>query len=219
MLKRLVGSIARLGGWTIALPSRALSWSPENCLIHDVPVDYQPTLEEGIGCFLPEHRSLVAGYVEACIAHGTPDDFVSPKHTAKHRLIWVRSIGKARRNEAGQIVVLQGTFQHVTKQKCAELRTQAQLRLLQTAVARLNNTVVITGINAPPAVPLPVVFVNEAFERRTGYPQNALSGKGFAGCCGWGFRPLNGRASARPSRNGQPIRTEIALTSKAGAAL
>ena len=150
-------------------------------MIHDLPIGYQPSLNEGIVYFLLEHRSLVAGYVEACIAHGTPDDFVSPKHIAKHRLIWVRSIGDARRNEAGQIVGLQGTSQHVTKQKCAEMRTQAQLRLLQTAVARLNDTVVITGINAPPAVPLPVVFVNEAFERCTGYPQNALSGKGFAG--------------------------------------
>ena len=129
-LKRLVGRMAKVGGWTIGLPDRTLTWSPENCLIHDVPVGYQPTLDEGIGYFLPEHRSVVAGYVDACMADGTPYDFVLPKHTARQRLIWVRSIGEAVKNEAGQIIGLQGAFQDVTEQKEAEQRSQALTKQL-----------------------------------------------------------------------------------------
>ncbi|MDP3827174.1 MAG: PAS domain-containing protein, partial [Polaromonas sp.] len=97
-MTRIAGRVARLGGWTIDLPERVLTWSVENCLIHDVPPGYKPTLEEGIGYFLPEHRPLVIQHVEACVQHGTPYEFVLPKMTAKGRRIWVRSLGEAVRD-------------------------------------------------------------------------------------------------------------------------
>lgn len=331
-LKRLVGRMAKVGAWTITLPDRTLTWSPENCLIHDVPEGYQPTLGEGIGYFLPEHRSLVTGCVEACIAHGMPYDFVLPKHTAKQRLIWVRSIGEAVRNDAGQIIGLQGAFQDVTAQKEAEQRThaldvqltttmdgitdgfyvlnsdwaftyanasaermfkrsrsdlightvwelfpeklgtsiemefrlttgdqktrhfeafypplatwfdvhsyplgdgvavylrdvtqtradRAQLRLLQTAVARLNDTVVIAHASPVSGAPMPVVFVNEAFERCTGFQPSDLMGQDFAAQFSTRLPPTEWARVSGAMAQYQPVRTELALTSKAGAAL
>ena len=124
-LKRLAGRVARLGGWTIELPDHVLTWSDENCLIHDVPPGYQPTLDEGISYFLPEHQGLVKQYVQTCMTDGTPYDFVLPKYTLARRLIWVRSIGEAVRDAAGQIIGIQGAFQDVTEQKEAEARTRA----------------------------------------------------------------------------------------------
>ena len=124
-MKRLAGRVARLGGWTIELPDHVLTWSDENCLIHDAPPGYQPSLEEGINCFLPEHRGLVKQYVQACLTDGAPYDFVLPKHTLAGRLIWVRSIGEAVRDASGQIIRIQGAFQDVTEQKEAEARTRA----------------------------------------------------------------------------------------------
>lgn len=124
-MKRLAGRVARLGGWTIELPDRVLTWSDENCLIHDAPPGYQPTLDEGISYFLPEHQGLVRRYVQTCMTDGTPYDFVLPKYTLAHRLIWVRSIGEAVRDAAGQITGIQGAFQDVTEQKEAEARTRA----------------------------------------------------------------------------------------------
>lgn len=130
---RIAGKVARLGGWTIDLPERKLSWSDENCMIHDVPPGYQPTLEEGIGYFLPEHRARVTRYVEDCAQHGTPYEFVLPKITAKGRSIWVRSIGEAVRDAAGHIIRLQGAFQDISEQKAAEERMQAlEVRLVTT---------------------------------------------------------------------------------------
>lgn len=124
-MNRIAGRVARLGGWTIELPDHVLTWSDENCVIHDVAPGYKPTLEEGIGYFLPEHRAIVADYVAACAQHGTPYDFVLPKLTAKGRRIWVRSIGEAQRDAAGKIVRLQGAFQDITEQKAAEARSLA----------------------------------------------------------------------------------------------
>ena len=130
---RIAGKVARLGGWTIELPERTLTWSDENCAIHDVPPGYQPTLDEGIGYFLPEHRAAVIRYVEACAQHGTAYEFVLPKITAKGRRIWVRSIGEAVRDASGQIIRLQGAFQDISEQKAAEERMLAlEARLVTT---------------------------------------------------------------------------------------
>jgi PAS domain S-box-containing protein len=169
---RIAGKVARLGGWTIDLPERTLTWSAENCLIHDVAPGYKPTLEEGIGYFLPEHRATVIAYVEACAQQGTPYEFELPKLTATGRRIWVRSIGEAVRDAAGQIVRIQGAFQDITQRRAE----QAQLRLLETAVSRLNDIVIITEA-APFDEPGPrIVFVNEAFERYTGYGREEAIG-------------------------------------------
>ena len=124
-LGRIAGRVARLGGWTIDLPGRTLTWSDENCLIHDVEPGYTPTLDEGIGYFFPEHRPLVARHVQDCADHGIPYEFVLPKRTAKGRLIWVRSIGEAVRDASGKIVRIQGAFQDISAQKQAEERALA----------------------------------------------------------------------------------------------
>jgi len=288
-MNRIAGRVAQLGGWTIEMPDRTLTWSDENCAIHDVPPGYKPTLEEGIGYFLPEHRATVIRHVEACAQHGTPYDFVLPKLTARGRRIWVRSIGEAVRDAAGKIVRIQGAFQDISEQKKAEAHTlaletqlittlesitdgfylldkdwkfiylngpaermlqraredllgknlwqafpeavgtslerqyhltvedqrtahfetfyrplntwfdfhvypteaglavyfqditqrraeQAQLRLLETAVSRLNDMVVITEADASDDAGRRIVFVNDAFERNTGYSREEAIG-------------------------------------------
>lgn len=124
-MNRIAGRVAHLGGWTIELPDRMLTWSDENCIIHDVPPGYKPTLEEGIGYFLPEHRPIVIRHVQDCERHGIPYEFVLPKRTAKGRRIWVRSIGEAVRDATGKIVRLQGAFQDISEQKQVEARTLA----------------------------------------------------------------------------------------------
>jgi len=121
---RIAGRTARLGGWMIQLPDRTLTWSDETAVIHDLPPGYTPTLEEGIGYYLPEHRELVRSQVEACSTLGTAYDFELPKITATGRRIWVRSIGEAVRDASGRITRLQGAFQDVTE----SYRTKVALR-------------------------------------------------------------------------------------------
>jgi two-component system cell cycle sensor histidine kinase/response regulator CckA len=119
-LLHTAGRIARLGGWTLELPEKKLTWSDENCAIHEVPSGYRPTFEEGVGYFPPEHREEVIRCVEACARDGTPYDFEVPKMTAKGRQIWVRSIGEAVRDAEGRIIRLQGAFQDITERKHLE---------------------------------------------------------------------------------------------------
>jgi PAS domain S-box-containing protein len=137
LLAQIAGKAARLGGWTIELPERTLTWSDENCAIHDVPPGYKPTLEEGIGFFPPEYRAEVIRHVEACALEGTPYDFELPKYTARGRLIWVRSIGEAVRDAEGRIIRLQGAFQDITKRKQVEAEREKLIKELQNALAEV----------------------------------------------------------------------------------
>ena len=64
-------------------------------------------------------------------------------------------------------------FQDITqKRKAAE-----QLLLLQTAVSHLNDIIVITEVSAMDDVGPKIVFVNDAFERQTGYKQDEAIGQ------------------------------------------
>ena len=138
-LLRIASEAAHVGGWTIELPQRKLTWSDENCLIHDVPPGYQPTLEEGLGYFPPEYRQEVIRLVSACERDGTPYDFEVQKNTAKGRRIWVRCCGEAVRDAAGRIVRLQGSIQDISERKRAEeaLRRKDALLRIAGRVARI----------------------------------------------------------------------------------
>ncbi len=138
LLAQIAGKAARLGGWTIQLPERTLTWSDENCVIHDLPPGYTPTIEEGIGYFPPEHRAQVMQYVDACARDGTPYDFELPKVTAKGRQIWVRSIGEAVRDAEGKIIRIQGAFQDITVRKQIEAEREKLIDDLQRAFAEVN---------------------------------------------------------------------------------
>jgi len=137
LLAQIAGKVARLGGWTIQLPERTLTWSDENCAIHDLPAGHTPTLEEGIGYFPPEHRAEVLRHVDACVQDGTPYDFELPKFTAKGRLIWVRSIGEAVRDAEGKIIRIQGAFQDITARKQVEAEREKLISQLQDALAEV----------------------------------------------------------------------------------
>lgn len=137
ILAQIAGKAARLGGWAIQLPERTLTWSEENCAIHDLPPGHTPTLEEGISYFRPEHRAEVLRYVEACAQDGTPYDFELPKFTATGRLIWVRSIGEAVRDAEGRIIRVQGAFQDITARKLVETEQQKLINDLQEALAEV----------------------------------------------------------------------------------
>lgn len=168
---RIAGKVAHLGGWTIDLPERTLTWSDENCVIHDVLPGYTPTLEEGINYFLPEHRAEVIRHVQACAEHGTPYEFVLPKLTAKGRRIWVRSTGEAVRDDAGNIIRLQGAFQDITEQKRAEDRMHALEAQLTTTLESITDGFYVLGKDWK------FIFVNSPAERMLKRRREDLLGK------------------------------------------
>jgi len=62
--------LAGVGGWELNLVTQEITWSAETCRIHDLPVGYQPSLDEALAFYAPEARPLIQAAVEKAIASG-----------------------------------------------------------------------------------------------------------------------------------------------------
>jgi PAS domain S-box-containing protein len=123
---------ANIGTWEVDLISSKVVWSDQTKRIHEVPLNYEPTLEQGINFYKEgESRELITRAVSESIADGTPWNLELELVTATGRDIWVRAQGKAQFVN-GECVGLFGVFQDITPQKQVEAQKQ---KIRERAVA------------------------------------------------------------------------------------
>ncbi len=124
-----VGEVARVGGWSLDMPTKQITWSEQTRRIHEVGPDFRPTVESGVAFYAPEARSTIAAAVEEALRSGQGWDLELPLVTAQGRKIWVRAQGEVERN-AGVPIRLVGAFQDVTeyRQRKLELQQEHELR-------------------------------------------------------------------------------------------
>lgn len=126
-LLSLAGRTARLGGWSVELPSLKIHWSDEVCEIHGVPPNTQPTLEEAMAFYPPEFQRLLSEAFDRCVTEGVPYDLDLQIVTTANRRMWVRGIGMAMRDSEGTITKIAGAFQDIDDRcKLEEQFRQAQ---------------------------------------------------------------------------------------------
>ncbi len=106
--------LAGVGGWEFDLVARRINWTDETCRIHDLPVGYQPTLDEAVAFYAPEARPRMQAAIEKAIKDGEGWDLQLPLITATGRRIWVRALGAVEHAEDGSPRCLAGAFQDVT---------------------------------------------------------------------------------------------------------
>lgn len=119
-LLRIAGKTAKLGGWSIELPERKITWSDEIRDILEVPADYTPDLEKAIGFYLPSDQPVVSEAVDSCIRDGLPFDIELQINTATGCQKWVRLIGGAMHGPDNRIIRVQGAFQDISDRKKLE---------------------------------------------------------------------------------------------------
>lgn len=170
-LLQMVGRIAKVGGWSLELPSWRLTWSDIVAELHDEVPGYQPSAEQGIDAFAPEHRAPIRLAMERCAIDGATYELEAEKITRQGRRFWVRTMGEAVRNARGQIVSIQGALQDITERKLAELATR---RLAD----RLNDTLEsITDSFFTVDRDWRFTHVNGQAERMTGNSRTELLGR------------------------------------------
>jgi PAS domain S-box-containing protein len=108
------GTIAGIGGWELDLETGTLQWTAQTRRIHELPDDYQPTLESALDFYPPESRSEIERGVQRALSDGLSWDLDSPFITAKGNHLWVRAVGHAEFSE-GKAIRLYGTFQDITE--------------------------------------------------------------------------------------------------------
>lgn len=138
-LLSMASHLSRLGAWQIDLPGHELTWSDEIRAIYELPTDATPSLEAALGFYAPEYRELVQELVTDCMTHGEPFDAEMQLITARGRRVWVRAVGEALRDEAGNITRLQGALQDIDAQKQAESRENALAQRLATTLESISD--------------------------------------------------------------------------------
>ena len=171
-LLRRTGDIARIGGWEFFVEERRLVWSEQLYRLYEISTGDFPSMEEAIDLYAPAARPAIKAAIEAAIHTGTSWDMELPMVSAVGRSLWARSQGQARLHK-GKVVRLVGTLQDITEKHAS----QAHLRLLEAAISRLNDVILITEVD-PIDEPGPrIVYVNDAFERNTGYSREEALGQ------------------------------------------
>jgi diguanylate cyclase (GGDEF)-like protein/PAS domain S-box-containing protein len=99
----------------------------------------------------------------------------------------------------------------------AELHTlNEELRLTSTALASLNDMVVICKVMPAPDVPQPIIFVNDASLRRSGYQRAEVIGRSVRMLHGPGTDPTEVKRIAAAMARNEPTSGELVNYTKAG---
>jgi PAS domain S-box-containing protein len=99
------------------LEKNICTWSDAVADIHDVPHGYSPPVQEAINFYAPEWREKITQIFSACIKEGISYDEEMEIITQKGKRVWVRTTGKAVKNEKDKIIKVQGSFQDITKKR------------------------------------------------------------------------------------------------------
>jgi two-component system, cell cycle sensor histidine kinase and response regulator CckA len=134
-LLRIAGNAAKLGGWSVSVPSHRSTWSDQVRVILEAPAGAEPTLEQALEYYPPEFRQMLGTNLEACERDGTPFDVEVQIVTPKGQRKWVRVIGEAERDASGSVTMVRGGFQDIDDRR----RLEDQFRQAQKmeAVGRL----------------------------------------------------------------------------------
>jgi len=110
-----VEEVAKIGSWELDLITNHLYWSKQTKVIHEVPEDFKPDLENAIQFYKQgESRQAIEKVVKEAIEQGKDWNIEIELITAKGNPIWVSTVGKAEFKE-GACVRIIGTFQDITK--------------------------------------------------------------------------------------------------------
>ena len=158
--------VGRIGNWEVNLVNGRGWWSDQVYKLFGLPPDqYSGSLQDLLSLMHPDDRAMHAAARDLAINQSRPMNVEYRIVRPDGQVLWMHDIAEMRRGGDGHPVWFGGVVQDITARKQAE----ADLVLLRKAVAQLNDIVVITQVEPVPGGAPQIVFVNEAFERVTGY--------------------------------------------------
>ena len=162
-LNALANRLGRVGGWSLDVDRSEPTWSDVVREVHELPADFEPSVERGVGFYAPWARPIIQSAVERAMREGETYDLELELDTATGRRIWVRTIGQPRRDGEGRIVALESAFQDIDARKRSEERAQRIDRRLREVLEALPDGFVAIDADGRPS------FVNDAARSLLGH--------------------------------------------------
>ena len=128
-------TVARVGGWKASPKTNLLVWTDGVRQILELPLDYRPGLEEGLGFYFPEDLPAVRVAVGQAFEEGRSFSLEVRVVTTSGKVLWTELRGLGRIGE-GDTAYVMGTLQDVTERRRVEglLRESAERLALATRV-------------------------------------------------------------------------------------
>ena len=112
---------AAIGGWSVDFERESLRWTDEVYRIHDLPLDSDVSIEDGLSYFHPEDRPTIQQAFDRLRSDGEPYDLELRLVTAAEDVRWVRTQAVPETDEYGTVTGAVGVFQDITERKRLEL--------------------------------------------------------------------------------------------------
>jgi PAS domain S-box-containing protein len=161
--------MAHVGGWQLDVKTKALTWTKETYNIHEVSLDYKPSLDRGIQFYHPDDRDTLSQAIQRSLDQGKPFDMELRFITAKGNSRWTRAICQPKVVN-GKTVKLSGTFQDITERKKLEIDLITKTEFLENVTENMFDLVSLTDMEGN------FLFVGKS-HKILGYDPDALRGK------------------------------------------
>ncbi len=158
---QMAGRLARMGGWSVDVASGRVVWSDEVCRIHGEPEGTSPDVETGINYYAEASRPVIAAAFTRCVETGAAYDLELEIVARGGRLVKVRAIGEAVRDETGRIVRVQGAFQDITEMRREQQEREDLAERLRLTMENISEAVIMYDRE------LRILYLNREGERIT----------------------------------------------------
>lgn len=137
ILLKQQSEISKIGVWEYDLQSNTVDWCAMTKTIHEVALDYKPTIDTAIDYYKEGHsKNAISMAVFEAANKGVPWRLKLQIITAKGNEKWVLAAGKPI-FERGKIARIIGTFQDIHEQVVSEIKTKEDAKLLKTLIDHL----------------------------------------------------------------------------------
>ncbi len=161
-LLNVAGKMAKVGGWELIAATHEITWTEQTYHIHEVPLDYKPSLQGAINFYHPQDRAKLSHAIDRALEKGEPYDMEIRFITAKGRQIWTRSICVPVLTD-GKATKLQGAFQDITQRKQDETALRMEHERFVVIMDSLDALVYVTDLKTHE-----LLFMNAAFRKIVG---------------------------------------------------
>lgn len=203
---RIAQRLLKIGFWKYEVKNRKLIWSPSLYGMAGIePHEFDGSVEQYVSILYADDRDRA---MQAVRAMDNPEiDFLEFERRLVRKdggIIYIKGAGERAQTPEGDVIT--GVVQDVTIERVRD----GQLRLLGASIEKLNDIVVILRVDPSlPRTDSPIVYINSAFERITGYSQKEVMGRPLSFILSFVEPRLDPQSIEAAMSAGQTMRMEL----------